>query len=136
MRFMTALRRCRRTSSATRRAVFDCFAAFRPGTREPPAVALRRARVRTRARRRKPTRKGGPEPPLSDGELDDEFAEPAGPVIGRRAAERLFAEIRLEPAREPRARGLKLRLSGDRGTNRRRTACRMRCLRRRRTCAL
>ena len=43
MRFMTALRRCRRTSSATRRAVFDCFAAFRPGTREPPAVALRRA---------------------------------------------------------------------------------------------
>jgi 2-methylcitrate dehydratase PrpD len=40
-----------------------------------------------------PTRKGDPDAPLSDAELDDKFRELAGGVIGRAAADDLLARL-------------------------------------------
>jgi 2-methylcitrate dehydratase PrpD len=42
---------------------------------------------------RAPTRKGDPDDPLSDAELDEKFRELVEPVVGRRAAEKLLAGL-------------------------------------------
>ena len=47
-----------------------------------------------RHRHLQPTRKGDPEEPLTDAELEAKYFELAAPVIGRRAAEALHEEIR------------------------------------------
>jgi 2-methylcitrate dehydratase PrpD len=47
-----------------------------------------------------PTRKGDPEMPLTDAELDDKYRELAAPVIGEAAARKLLAQLRsLEKAK-------------------------------------
>jgi hypothetical protein len=43
-----------------------------------------------------PTRKGDPDMPLSDGELDEKFLELAGPVLGAKARTSLDRLWRLE----------------------------------------
>ena len=64
----------------------------------------RAARVAITARGRReellqPTRKGDPDLPLSDAELEDKYRELAGPVLGRGPAEELLARLwRLECA--------------------------------------
>ena len=60
----------------------------------------RAARVAIQARNGKrdeylqPTRKGDPDMPLSDAELDDKFLELAAPVIGDKAARKRLADLR------------------------------------------
>jgi 2-methylcitrate dehydratase PrpD len=62
-----------------------------------PGRRAARVEIETEAGERhahfQPTRKGDPELPLTDAELDGKFFELAVPVIGRNAAERLLAEI-------------------------------------------
>ena len=58
----------------------------------------RAARVAITARGRReellqPTRKGDPDLPLSDAELNDKFLELASPVLGKPAAESLLAQL-------------------------------------------
>ncbi|MEQ8586904.1 MAG: MmgE/PrpD family protein [Thalassobaculaceae bacterium] len=69
----------------------DCEAAF------PRARSARAAIVTTDGRRFErfaPTRKGDPDNPLTDAELDDKFHELAGPVLGEAAAADLLARLR------------------------------------------
>lgn len=69
----------------------DCEAAF------PRARSARAAIVTTdgaRFERFAPTRKGDPDNPLTDAELDDKFHELAGPVLGEMAAADLLARLR------------------------------------------
>jgi 2-methylcitrate dehydratase PrpD len=54
-----------------------------------------------RLRHLQPDRKGDPELPLSDAELEDKYFELAAPVIGRGAADALLTEIRTLDGRRP-----------------------------------
>jgi 2-methylcitrate dehydratase PrpD len=62
-----------------------------------PGRRAARVELETRDGRREsylqPTRKGDPEQPLSDAELDDKFRELAEPVIGRQRAATLLARL-------------------------------------------
>ena len=106
------------THGSVRLAAFDAQRLMDPATRAlmrkvVPAVDAeldaafprqRAARVAITARGRReellqPTRKGDPDLPLSDAELEDKYMELAAPVIGRAAAQALLARLwRLECA--------------------------------------
>jgi 2-methylcitrate dehydratase PrpD len=106
------------THGSVRLAAFDAQRLMDPTTRAlmrkvVPAVdaeldaafpGQRAARVAITARGRReellqPTRKGDPDLPLSDAELEDKYMELAAPVIGRAAAQELLARLwRLECA--------------------------------------
>ncbi|HRD75361.1 MAG TPA: hypothetical protein PK264_05400, partial [Hyphomicrobiaceae bacterium] len=68
----------------------ECAAAFPARRSAKVAMTLRDGR---RLDRYQPTRKGDPDAPLTDDELDAKFMELAGPVISTSEARRLLAEL-------------------------------------------
>jgi 2-methylcitrate dehydratase PrpD len=69
----------------------ECEAAF-PGARS--AKVTIRLRDGRELYRHQPTRKGDPDAPLSDVELDEKFLELAGPVLGSTEAKAFLAQLR------------------------------------------